>query len=238
MSGAVDNMAPEDMARMKDMFAELNQMLEQRERGEEPDFDGFMERFGDLFPENPQDLDELLEVMARRMAAMQAMLNSMTPEQRAQLQSLSEQLLEDMDLSWQMDQLGQNLQAMFPDAGWGQQYDFSGQDPLGFAEAAALMNELGDLDQLEQLLKGASNPGALAEVDIDRARELLGDQSARSLERLGELAKMLEDAGLIEQKEGRYELTPAGIRKIGRNALDDIFEKLAKDKMGQHEVER
>src|SRR3569623_80803 len=229
MSGAMSNISPEEMQHMKDMLADLNALLEAKQRGEDTDeaFADFMDRYGDLFPENPQNLDELLEVMARRMAAMQAMMNSMTPEQRAQLQSLSEQLLEDMDLSWQMDQLGQNLQAMFPDAGWGRQYDFQGQDPLGFAEAAALMNELGDIDQLEQLLKGASNPGALAEVDIERARELLGDQSARSLERLGELAKMLEDAGLIEQKEGRYELTPAGIRKIGRNALDDIFEKLA-----------
>ncbi|MFZ4518916.1 MAG: hypothetical protein ACOYOP_11030, partial [Microthrixaceae bacterium] len=94
LSGAVQGMSPEDMARMKDMMAELNQMLEQRARGEEPDFDGFMERHGDFFPENPKDLDELLEVMARRMAAAQAMLNSMTPEQRAQLQQLSDQLLE------------------------------------------------------------------------------------------------------------------------------------------------
>ena len=90
-----------------------------------------MERYGDFFPENPQTLDELLEVMAQRMAAMQAMLNSMTPEQRAQLQSLSDQLLEDMDLRWQVDQLGQNLQAAFPDMGWDRSYDFSGQDPLG-----------------------------------------------------------------------------------------------------------
>ena len=83
-----------------------------------------MERFGDFFPENPRDLDELLEIMARRMAAMQAMLNSMTPEQRAQLQGLSEQLLEDMDLRWQMDQLSANLQQAFPDLGWNRRYDF------------------------------------------------------------------------------------------------------------------
>lgn len=75
-----------------------------------------MKQFGDFFPENPQSLDELLEAMAQRMAQAQTMLNSMTPEQRAQLQQLSEQLLEDMDLRWQMDQLSQNLQSMFP--GW------------------------------------------------------------------------------------------------------------------------
>ena len=238
MAGAMSDVDPAQMQRMKDMLSELNEMLAQRERGEEPDFEGFMQRYGDFFPENPQTLDELLEIMAQRMAAMQSMLNSMTPEQRAQLQGLAEQLLEDMDLRWQVDQLGEHLQSLFPQMGWDRRYDFSGQDPLGFAEAAQLMEQLGDIDQLENLLRGATNPGALAEVDIDRARDLLGDQSARSLERLAELAKMLEQAGLIENKEGRYELTPKGIRKIGQNALSDLFAKLAKDKMGKHELER
>jgi len=117
MSSAVQNMSPEQMARTKDMMAGLNEMLERRKNGEDPQFEQFMEKFGDFFPENPQSLDELLEHMAQRMAMAQAMLNSMTPEQRAQLQQLSEQLLEDMDLRWQMDQLSQNLQGMFPQAG-------------------------------------------------------------------------------------------------------------------------
>ncbi len=238
MSGAMQDMSPEDMARMKDMMAELNRMLEQRAAGEEPDFDGFMERYGDFFPENPQNLDELLEVMARRMQAMQAMLNSMTPEQRAQLQQLSDQLMEDMDLRWQAEQLGQNLRDAFPDMGWDASYSFEGQDPLNMAQAASLMNELGDLDQLEQLMRGASNPGALLEADIDRARELLGDQAAASLERMAEITRMLTEAGLIEQREGRLELTPKGMRRLGQNALAELFKKLDRDRMGRHEMER
>lgn len=238
MAGAMGDLSAEDLARMKDMMAELNRMLDQRAQGEEPDFAGFMERYGDFFPENPQTLDELLEVMAQRMAAMQAMLNSMSPEQRAQLQALSDQLLEDMDLRWQADQLGEHLRGLFPQMGWERSYDFSGQDPLGFADAAEVMNQLGDLDQLEQMMRGASNPGALAEVDIDRARDLLGDDAAHSLERMGELAKMLEEAGLIEQREGRFDLTPAGIRKIGQNSLSDLFAHLTKDRFGKHEIEK
>ena len=148
--------------------------------------------------------------MAQRMAAMQAMLNSMTPEQRAQLQELSDQLLDDMDLRWQMDQLGGHLRSLFPQMGWEQSYDFAGQDPLGIGQAMQTMQELGDLDQLENLLRNATNPGALAEADMDRVRDLLGDDAARSLERLAELTKMLNEAGLIEQKEGRLELTPKG----------------------------
>jgi uncharacterized protein with von Willebrand factor type A (vWA) domain len=238
VSEGMQSVTPEDVARMKDMLAELNQMLEQRERGEEPDFDGFMERYGDLFPENPQTLDELLEAIAARMAAMQAMLNSMTPEQRAQLQQLSDELMEDMDLQWQMQQLGENLRNAFPSMGWDSSYKFNGDESLGWSGAQDLLQELGDLDRLEQLLKGAQNPGALAEVDVERARELLGDDAALSLERMGQVAKMLEDAGLIEQREGRLELTPRGIRKIGQNSLTDLFSRILRDASGRHAEDR
>jgi len=238
LSGAVQGMSPEDMARMKDMMAALNEMLEQRARGEEPDFEGFMEEFGDFFPENPRTLDELLEIMAQRMAAAQAMLNSMTPEQRAQLQALSDQLLEDMDLRWQADQLGRNLRDAFPDAGWENAWSFEGADPLDAASAMQAMSELGDLDQLEQMLRGSPQSGALGEVDTDRVRELLGDAPAASLERMAEITRMLTEAGLVEQKEGRLELTPAGLRRLGQNALAELFGKLERDRLGGHERER
>src|SRR5947209_3613080 len=240
MAGAMSDVSPEALQRMKDMFNSLNQLLEMREAGQDTTaaFDQFMQQFGDFFPNNPETLDELLEQMAEQMAAMQNLLNSMTPEQRAQLQGLSEQLLQDMDLRWQVDRLSANLRSAFPQAGWDKRpYNFSGQDPLGMAEAAQLMNRLGDMDQLENLLSSATSPGALADVDIERARELLGDDGARSLERLAELAKLLEEAGLIEQREGRLELTPRGMRKIGANALDDLFTKLARDKMGRHDID-
>ena len=237
MSSAVQNMSPEQMARTKDMMATLNEMLERRKNGEDPKFEQFMEKFGDFFPENPQSLDELLEQMAQRMAMAQAMLNSMSPEQRSQLQQLSEQLLEDMDLRWQMDQLAQNLQGMFPQAGWGKQYDFSGQEPLGFQQAMQAMQDLSDLDQLENLMKNASNPASLAEADMDKVRDLLGDDAAKSLDQLSKLSKMMQDAGLIDQREGRMQLTPRAIRKLGANALRELFGKLRKDMVGQHKID-
>src|SRR5262249_13325611 len=151
---------------------------------------------------------------------------------------LAESLLEDMDLRWQVDRLGANLQQAFPQAGWDRQYNFSGQDPPGFAEAAAVMNQLGDMDQLGPVVATASNPGALAEGDIERASELLGDDAARSLDQLAKLARQLADAGLIDQREGRLELTPRGLRKIGQNALSDLFSRLIKDRMGRHVADR
>ncbi len=235
---AAGETSPGDLARTKDMLAELNRMLEQRAAGEEPDFEGFMSRYGDFFPEGPTTLDELLEAMARRMAAMQALLQSMTPEQRDQLQRLSDQLLSDMDLRWQVEQLGANLRQAFPEAGWQRSYDFEGTDPLGWGEAKEVLEELGDLDQLEQLLRSAASPGALVEVDLERARQLLGDDAAESLEQLAEVARMLADAGFVEQREGRYELTPRAIRRIGEQALSELFRRLSRDALGRHHVER
>src|ERR687897_978504 len=238
LSEGMRDVSPERMQRMKDMLAELNHMLEQRERGEEPDFKGFMEKYGDFFPGNPQTLDELLEQMAQSMAQMQQLLNSMTPEQRAQLQGLAQSLLEDLDLRWQVDELARNLQQAFPNMPWDRSMNFSGDDPMQLGQVPGLLDMLGNIDDLEHLLQSATQPGELSEVDIDQARDLLGDDAARSLERLRELARMLEEAGLIEQREGRLELTPKGIRAIGNKALGDLYRKLLKDRAGRHEIER
>src|SRR3546814_11741021 len=118
--------------------------------------------------------------------------------------------------------------------GWERRYDFSGQDHLGFADAAAMLNELGDLDQLEQMMRGASSPGALAEVDIDRARELLGDDAARSLEQLAKVTQQLEEAGLIHNKEGRPATTPPWQPKNGRTDLRHPSTNLSTDKRRRH----
>jgi uncharacterized protein with von Willebrand factor type A (vWA) domain len=243
MAQGMQDMSPERMAALKDMLAELNTMLAAREAGPEgseagPDFAGFMERHGQFFPGNPQSLDELLEQMARSMAQMQALLSSMSEEQRRQLEELAEELLGDMDLSWQMNDLARHLQAAFPDLGWNRGYDFSGTDPLNLAGAPGLLERLGDLDELEHLLRSATSPAQLAEADLDRARQLLGDDAAESLEQLARLARMLEEAGLIDQREGRYELTPKGLRRIGQRALSELFSRLAKDRLGGHKVER
>ncbi len=242
MTGAMEDMSPEDLARMKDMMSGLNKLMEDRAAGVDPEseqenFETFMEEFGDFFPGDPQNLDELLEHMAQQMAAMQALLNSMTPEQRQQLMDLSNSLMEDMDLNFEMSRLSQNLQGMFPDAGWERSYDFEGFDPLGMADASQMLAELGQLDQLEQFLQSPSSPSALAEVDMDQVRRLLGDDAAASLERVSELAEMMEQQGLIQNKEGKLELTPRGLRRLGQQALDDLFSKMTADKLGRHDME-
>jgi uncharacterized protein with von Willebrand factor type A (vWA) domain len=236
VSEALANPDPEQLARMRDAFDALNRMLEQREAGQDldPSFESFMERFGDLFPGNPATLDELLGQLAASMAAAQAMWNSMSPEQRAQLQGLAESLLEDLDLRWQVDRLAENLQRAFPAAGWDQRYRFSGDQPLGLGDAADAAARLRDLDELEAYLRSATSPAALSEVDLDRVARHLGEDAARSLDRLARLTRRLAEAGLIDQREGRFELTPKGIRRIGQQALADLFDQLAKDRLGGH----
>ena len=238
VSESMQNMTPEDMQRMKEMMAALNQMIEKHNRGEDPGFEEFMEKYGDFFPDNPQSLEELLENLAQQMAAAQQVFNSMTPEQRDQLRQLSEQLLGDMDLANEMQQLSQNMQAMFPQMGWEQGRDFNGSEPANFDQAMDAMKEISDLDAMEQMMRQASTPSQLDEVDLDRVRDLLGDDAAASLERLAQLTKTLKDQGLIEQRDGRLELTPKGMRRIGADALRDLFAKLQKDKAGQHQMER
>jgi len=236
MSEALSNPDPAQLEHMRQAFDALNKMVEQREAGEpiDPSFETFMEQFGDLFPGDPKDLDELLEQLAARMAAAQAMWNSMSPEQRAQLQGLAESLLEDMDLRWQVDRLAGNLQKAFPDAGWEQRFRFRGEDPMGMGEGTDAAGRLRDLDDLEGYLRAANSPASLSEVDIDKVRRSLGDDAADSLDRLAKLAKQLEEAGLIDQREGRFELTAKGTRRIGQQALSDLFSQLTKDRVGNH----
>ncbi|MFZ0666487.1 MAG: VWA domain-containing protein [Acidimicrobiales bacterium] len=236
MSEALTNPDPEHLEHVRQAFDGLNRMMEQRERGEEldPSFEQFMQQFGDLFPGNPETLDELLEQLAAQMAAAQAALDSMTPEQRAQLQALADSLFEDMDLRWQVDRLAQNLQKAVPGAGWGKRYRFNGDQGVGLDEAAQAARRLGEMDQLEQFLKSAASPGALAEVDLEQARQYLGEDGARSLQRLANLARELEEAGLINRRDGRYELTAKAIRRIGQRALSELFSKLTKDRAAGH----
>src|SRR6202041_1042708 len=131
-SDALSSMDPEQMARMRDAYDALNQMLEQRERGEDlnPSFEQFMEQYGDMFPGNPSTLDELLAQLAEGMAAGQAVWNSLSPEQQAQLRGLMGAVLQDMDLRWQVERLAQNLQRAVPGAGWQRAYQFEGDGSM------------------------------------------------------------------------------------------------------------
>jgi uncharacterized protein with von Willebrand factor type A (vWA) domain len=232
------DVTPEQMARFKDMLSELNGLLEARARGEDtqPAFEDFMQRYGDLFPENPRTLDELLEQMARRMAAMSRLLASLSPEQREELQGLVDQVMQDMDLAFEMDRLGANLQGMFPDAGWGEGEWGEGEDAMPMSATVDALERLHDYEELDRSIEGAYPGAALEDVDEEALRRTLGEPSVQDLRRLKQIEKMLEDAGLVQRTGGRLEVTPRGAKKMGERALTRVFERLTRDREGTHEA--
>ncbi|HEY5858818.1 MAG TPA: hypothetical protein VIX62_00855, partial [Actinomycetota bacterium] len=229
---------PEDIARFKDMLAELNGLIEMRERGEDtqPTFEDFMSRYGDLFPDRPRTLDELLENMAKRMAAMSRLMASLSPEQREELAALSQQVMQDMDLAFEVDRLSANLSDAFPDMGWGEPAMGDGDDAMPMSAAVDAMERLHDYEDLERAMEGDYAGAALDDVDEDALRRTLGDTAAQDLRRLKEIERALEKAGLLQRRKGRLEVTPRGARRLGERALTTIFEELKRDREGTHEA--
>ncbi|HEY8116235.1 MAG TPA: hypothetical protein VIH70_07465 [Actinomycetota bacterium] len=236
MAEGLQSMSPDDLARFRDMLADLNRMIEQRERGEPYDFEGFMQRHGDIFPGNPKTLDELLEQMAARMAAMSRLLASLSPEERAELRALAEQVLQDMDLAFEVDRLGSNLASALPDLGWGEPTLAGGDDPLPLSATIDAMERLHDLEELDRSLRGDYPGASIDDVDEDALRQALGEDAIRDLRRLKEIERALERAGLVARERGRLEVTPKGARSMGERALVRVFEELRRDREGVHEA--
>ncbi|HEY6568090.1 MAG TPA: hypothetical protein VI341_11300 [Actinomycetota bacterium] len=238
MAEGMRSMTPEDIARFKDMLAELNGLIEMRERGEDtqPAFEDFLSRFGDLFPDRPRTLDELLANMAKRMAAMSSLMASLSPEQREELAALSEQVMQDMDLAFEVDRLSANLSGAFPEMGWGEPAMGDGEDAMPMSAAVDAMERLHDYEDLERAMEGDYPGAALDDVDEDALRRTLGDTAAQDLRRLKEIERALEKAGLVQRRQGRLEVTPRGARRLGERALTQIFEELKRDREGTHEA--
>ena len=228
-----------DTERLKDMLSDLNKMLEAKETGDESDFESFMDEYGDMFGENPpKSLDELLKGMAQSMAAMSAMWNSMNSEQRKQLQNLASQMLADMDLDWQLSRLSGNLQNMFENLNWDSAYDFEGDQAMDMPSGADIFSQLGELENLEQQLANSTTPADLEEIDEEQVKKLLGEEDAKNLKQLEEIAKQLEEAGFVIQKEEGLVLSPKAINYLGKKVLGDIMKRLQKDRMGAYDADQ
>ena len=238
MQQALSQMTPEGVAEMRQMLHELNEMLEARQRGEDPNFEQFMHRWGHFFGPDIKNLDDLLAHMQRQMAAMQQLMESMSPEQRGQLESMVQAIMQDEGLQAEMGRLSDNLGQMMPSENWRQQYRFSGDEGMTLAEALRMMDRLQDYDELEDDLKSVDDWRDLAALDDDKLRDLLGEEDREHVRLLEQLTKILEDAGYVKKGRRGYELTAAGVRKIGEKALTDIFFNLRRDRLGQHDISR
>jgi uncharacterized protein with von Willebrand factor type A (vWA) domain len=236
MTEGMRSLSPEQVQRFKDMLAELNDMIEARERGEPYDFEGFMQRYGGLFPENPQSLDELLEQMARRMAALSRLLASMSPEQRAELEALAREVLGDMDLAFQVDRLAGALSDLFPEMPWGEPALAGGEEAMPMQATVDALERLSDYEELDRAMRADYAGASLEDVDEERLQRALGEDAVRDLRRLREIERALERAGLVNRTAGRLQVTPKGARRLGERALVRLFEQLKRDREGAHDA--
>jgi uncharacterized protein with von Willebrand factor type A (vWA) domain len=239
MKEALANPDPEALQRVKDMLADLNAMLAADARGEhtQEDFDAFMERYGDLFPDRPANLEELVDQLARRAMAAQRLMSSLSAEQRDELAGLMDQALSDAGLAAEMARLADALRARRPEidmAGW-QQESMTGDAPLGLGDATTAVADLADLADLEAAL-GQDYPGArLDDIDEESIRRSLGRQAVDDMEALRQIERELERQGYLQRTAGKLELTPKAVRRLGETALRQIFADLPEGRLGDHD---
>jgi uncharacterized protein with von Willebrand factor type A (vWA) domain len=228
MRQALQSPDPQAMQRIKDMLGDLNAMMAADARGEhtQADFDRFMERYGDLFPDNPQNLEELVDSLISRMAAAERLLRSLSEEQRQELAELMSNALDDAGLQSEMAQLADALRARRPDldrAGMMGGVQMTGEEPLGLSDATTALAELADLAELENTF-GQDYPGAsLDDIDEDAVRRAFGRQAVDDVEALRRIERELERQGYLTRNGGRLELTPKAVRRLGDTALRRIF---------------
>jgi uncharacterized protein with von Willebrand factor type A (vWA) domain len=226
MKEALANPDPQAMQRVKDMLADLRQMLDADTRGEhtQEDFDQFMGQYGDLFPDSPQNLEELVDSLTRRMQAAERLLNSLSDAQREELANLMATALEDAGLASELSALGDALRARRPELGRPQPgVRMSGGEPLGLGDATSAVAEMADLADLESAI-GQEYAGAnLEDVDEEAVRRALGRQAVDDLQALRRLERELQQQGYLSNDGGNLELTPKAVRRLGDTALRRVF---------------
>jgi uncharacterized protein with von Willebrand factor type A (vWA) domain len=229
---------PAAMEATREMLRDLNQMLRDREEGREPKFDEFMQKHGHHFPPGIENLDQLMEHLQAQMQRMENMLESMSPQQRAELESMMEQMMQDAGLRAEMQELAEHLGNMMPMPGQGRQYRFSGDpdESMTLSEAMQIIEQLDELEKLERELNAARRGDNIDDIDSQKVGDLLGADAKQALDQLQELARQLEEAGYLEWKGGEMQLTPRATRKLGQKALQDIFAYLKRDAFGKHAI--
>jgi uncharacterized protein with von Willebrand factor type A (vWA) domain len=230
MKNALENATDADRAAINEMLGDLNRLLEKRRRGEdtEQDFDEFMAKHGHNFPENPKSLDELMDTLAKRSAAAQRMLNSMTEEQREELMQLSAEAFGSPELQSALGELDSNLQALRPGENWGGSEQFDGNEGLGLGEAATVLNDLAELDELSEQLSQQYGGARMDDVDLDALARQLGEQAAVDARALRDIEKALMSSGSLNRDStGQLTLTPKAMRELGQTLLRDIATRLS-----------
>lgn len=241
MKRALEGQDPEAMRAVKDMLADLNELLAKHARNEDTTdaFAAFMARHGDFFPEQPENVEELIDALARRQAAAQRMMSSLSPEQREQLAQLMQQALADADLASEMAQLADNLRALRPGLDRSSPTGMrAGGESLGYGEAVEAVAELADLEALAQQLSQGDPGSTLDDVDVELLEKRLGQGAAADLRGLQDLERELERQGYLTRTDDGLKLTPRALRRLGQTALQRVFAQIEASGRGDHDDRR
>ncbi|CAA9376786.1 MAG: FIG019045: long form Mg-chelase associated protein with vWA domain [uncultured Nocardioides sp.] len=230
MKQALEGATDEDRAAVQEMLADLNELLEKHAAGEDTDedFGEFMAKHGDFFPEDPLDIDELMDALAKRAAAAQRMLASMTPEQRQELMELSAQAFGSPALMDQLARMDANLRALRPGEDWTGSEQFEGSEGLGLGDGTGAVQDLAELDALADQLAQSYGGARLDDVDLDALARQLGDQASVDARTLQELERALRDSGYLQRgSDGDLRLSPRAMRHLGRSLLRDVADRMS-----------
>ncbi|WP_306207643.1 vWA domain-containing protein [Actinoplanes sp. RD1] len=224
--------------RLSEMLGDLNDLLGRHARGEDTGdaFQQFMEKHGEFFPEKPENVEELIDSLARRAAAAERLMRSLSPQQQEELSRLMDQALGDGPLRGQLGELTDNLRALRPQLNWGRGERMRGREELGYGDATAALEDLAELDDLlDQLDDG--RPGAtLDDVDVEAVERQLGRGAADDVRRLRELERELRRQGWVTRDGDGLTLSPKALRRLGRTALAQIFKDLTGKQRGEHDL--
>lgn len=230
MKNALENATDADREAINEMLGDLNQLLESHRAGTDTpeDFADFMDKHGEFFPENPQSIDELLDALAQRAAAAQRMRNSMTQEQRDELDALAQQAFGSPDLMQSLAELDGNLQALRPGEDWGGSERMDGEQGLGLGDGAGVFQDLADLDSLAEQLAQSHNGSDLDDLDLEKLSKQLGDEAGVDARTLQQLEKALRESGTLKRgSDGSLKLTPKAMRELGKALLRDVASALS-----------
>ncbi|WP_288026566.1 VWA domain-containing protein [Arthrobacter sp.] len=230
MKQALEGATEDDREAVESMLRDLNELLEKHRRGEDTaqDFQDFMARHGDFFPENPQSVDELVDALARRAAAAQRLMQSMSPEQREELMRLSAQAFGSQALMAQLDALDSNLRALRPGENWSGSERFGGQEGLGLGDGTGVLQDLAELDGLAEQLSQSYAGSSLDDLDLAALARQLGADAAVSARTLAEIERTMQDGGYLRRDaDGDLRLSPQAMRRLGKSLLRDTARQLS-----------
>ncbi|KPH15569.1 MULTISPECIES: VWA domain-containing protein [Rhodococcus] len=240
MKQALEGATDEDREQIRQMLADLNQLLDAHSRGVDTaeQFAEFMDKHGQYFPDNPRNVEELLDSLAQRAAAAQRLRNSLSQEQRDELDALAQQAFGDPSLMSELSQLDQFLQAARPGEDWEGSQQFRGDNGMGLGEGTGALQDIAELESLADQLSQQYAGAALDDIDPELLARQLGDEAAADARTLADLEKALQEQGFFDRApDGQWRLSPKAMRQLGQTALRDVAGQLS-SRTGQRDTRR